>query len=347
MRRQLNRLGRIGLAVVLCMLGLVVSPRPALAQSGVIVTEVAFNASPDWVELYNAGGSSVDISGYRLTDLDGKDTAFAASAVTLAPGDYAIIHWASGTDETDATGDTNGNGHIDLYVGDTTLTSTDDQAVLQDESETVIDAVVWSNRDGGGYKSEWDDFNDLAPDQWDYSDVSTWSEYEARSWTDSDGVGSGDSLARYLDPGTAVYADSNKATDWYYEANPTPGTQSDETVVELASFSATAYSDRVHLAWSTDSEIDNAGFNVWRARAADGPYTKLNPTLIPARGGPTWGAVYAYDDVNVVAGATYYYKLEDVDIFGASTFYGPLTAAVAQVSQRGVHLYLPLVVRAR
>jgi len=144
-----------------------------------------------------------------------------------------------------------------------------------------------------------------------------------------------------LDPGTSVFADSNSKTNWYREQVPTPGGVNNDTLIELASFTATPHPGYVHVAWTTDSEVDNQGFYLWRATAAGGPYTRLNADLIPAQGGPTWGARYAYDDAAVTDGITYYYKLEDVDTHGASAFHGP----VAALAGRAHRLHLPLVLR--
>ena len=41
------------------------------------------------------------------------------------------------------------------------------------------------------------------------------------------------------------------------------------------------------------------------------------PGLIPAQGNPDTGASYVYVDSDVVKGATYFYKLEDVDLRSA------------------------------
>jgi hypothetical protein len=98
------------------------------------------------------------------------------------------------------------------------------------------------------------------------------------------------------------------------------------TAIELSSFTAKAGPDDVTLTWETSSELDNEGFNVWRSEAADGQYTKLNATLIPAQGTADTGARYDYTDTDVVKGVTYYYQLEDVDIHGVSTFHGPVSA---------------------
>ena len=45
------------------------------------------------------------------------------------------------------------------------------------------------------------------------------------------------------------------------------------TVVNLSSFTATASTSKVALVWSTEAEIDNAGFNIYRSESEDGEYT--------------------------------------------------------------------------
>ena len=113
------------------------------------------------------------------------------------------------------------------------------------------------------------------------------------------------------------------------------------TVVVLASFTATAHDGYVLVEWETASEMDNDGFNLWRAETEAGPYTKLNADLIPAQGGPTTGASYSYEDEAVTNGVTYWYKLEDVDLYGVSAMHGPVSATL----QRLHWLYLPFLLK--
>ena len=111
------------------------------------------------------------------------------------------------------------------------------------------------------------------------------------------------------------------------------GAYEDEaTVVALVFFRVTAARpDGVTLEWQTASEIDNAGFHVWRSDAATGEYTQITEALIPAEGGPTFGAEYAYEDTDVAPGLTYWYELEDIDTHGVSTFHGPIRAEIPPV----------------
>ena len=98
------------------------------------------------------------------------------------------------------------------------------------------------------------------------------------------------------------------------------------TLVDLSSFTATPSSREVTIKWLTESEIDNAGFNIYRAESEDGEYIKINTSLIPAKGSSTQGASYEFIDTNVQNRKTYYYKLEDIDTSGISTFHGPVKA---------------------
>ncbi|MFO0855322.1 MAG: SBBP repeat-containing protein [Planctomycetia bacterium] len=109
----------------------------------------------------------------------------------------------------------------------------------------------------------------------------------------------------------------------YWDAFVTKIGDSTPTVVELVSFSANGNAEgKVTLRWQTATEIDNAGFNIYRAKRRDGPYKKINTTLIPAQGNATTGASYSYEDTPPAKGA-YHYKLEDVDTNSVSTMHGP------------------------
>jgi hypothetical protein len=99
------------------------------------------------------------------------------------------------------------------------------------------------------------------------------------------------------------------------------------TAVTLASFTAEAGPGSVVLAWDTGTEVDNAGFNLYRATAEGGSYAKVNGALIAAEGDPVSGASYSFLDKGLSPG-TYYYKLEDVDLTGTTALHGPVSAAV-------------------
>ena len=99
-----------------------------------------------------------------------------------------------------------------------------------------------------------------------------------------------------------------------------------ETLIQLSSFTVIPFLHKVMIRWSTASEIDNAGFNLYRAESENGAYIKINAALFSAKGSSVQGAVYEFADTSVKNWKTYYYKLEDIDLGGNSTLHGPISA---------------------
>jgi hypothetical protein len=118
------------------------------------------------------------------------------------------------------------------------------------------------------------------------------------------------------------------------------GTGGAAAAVDLASFSATPFRDRVRIRWSTSFEIDNAGFHIHRAASAEGERRKVTDEMIVAGGDEVKGAAYSYTDTDVQSGMTYYYWLEDVDLCGKSTLHGPVSARVGSITPRPLMLSL-------
>jgi hypothetical protein len=98
--------------------------------------------------------------------------------------------------------------------------------------------------------------------------------------------------------------------------------------VTLASFDAQGQADRVVVTWETVSEIENAGFTLYRGLQADGSDRALLTSIASQAPGSTQGAAYSYEDAAVEAGQTYWYTLEDIDLSGATTLHGPVSATV-------------------
>ena len=108
-----------------------------------------------------------------------------------------------------------------------------------------------------------------------------------------------------------------------------------QTLVELVGFEAIPGNNAVNLYWITALEIDNLGFNLYRSESKNGVYIQLNSALIFAEGSSVEGAYYVFDDEDVQNRKTYYYTLEDIDIYGISTFHGPVNATPRLISRQG------------
>jgi hypothetical protein len=82
---------------------------------------------------------------------------------------------------------------------------------------------------------------------------------------------------------------------------------------------------QIRIQWTTESELDIVGFNLYRAESIDGDYQKINQEIIPPASDPMLGGEHSYADTDVTFFKTYYYKLESVDRAGASTQSNPIT----------------------
>lgn len=75
----------------------------------------------------------------------------------------------------------------------------------------------------------------------------------------------------------------------------------------------------ITVSWQTETEVDTAGFNVYRSLSAEGPFERLNAELIPGRGSASTGSSYTFTDEAVSPRQTYYYQLEDVEMDNSTT----------------------------
>ena len=106
------------------------------------------------------------------------------------------------------------------------------------------------------------------------------------------------------------------------------------TFVEFTGFEAVGHDGYVELVWTTATELDNAGFNVYRSSAINSEMTKLNDELIPAKGSELIGATYTFKDYDVAGDA--YYWFEDVSLDGKSGFHGPALSSPRKDGTPGI-----------
>jgi hypothetical protein len=110
----------------------------------------------------------------------------------------------------------------------------------------------------------------------------------------------------------------------------------DTTLINLSQFKAIPANRKVILVWATESEIDNVGFNIYRAESAEGEYIQINDSIIPAKGSSVEGAGYHFIDTTVKNRKAYYYKLEDVDINDTAGQHGPVSATPRLIFGKGL-----------
>ncbi|RMF56801.1 MAG: T9SS C-terminal target domain-containing protein [Calditrichaeota bacterium] len=98
--------------------------------------------------------------------------------------------------------------------------------------------------------------------------------------------------------------------------------------VQLASFTAQNTEEGIVLNWKTASELNNLGFEIWRAEDKDSLFEMIaDYTTYPeleGAGTSNVGNSYSFLDANVREGKTYLYKLADIDFNLQRMFHGSL-----------------------
>ncbi len=72
----------------------------------------------------------------------------------------------------------------------------------------------------------------------------------------------------------------------------------------------------VVINWATESEVDNAGFNILRSETKTGEFKVITAQLIPGAGTTAERNTYTWTDTTAKPNVVYYYQIEDVSLDG-------------------------------
>ena len=86
--------------------------------------------------------------------------------------------------------------------------------------------------------------------------------------------------------------------------------------VTLSHFRAEHTEAGVVLKWITESEVDNAGFYIYRSETKDGEFKVVNATLIQGAGTTSERHTYTWKDTTAKPNVAYYYRIEDISHAG-------------------------------
>ena len=87
--------------------------------------------------------------------------------------------------------------------------------------------------------------------------------------------------------------------------------------VSLSLFSSQRVdSGAVVVKWVTESELNNAGFNILRSETREGVFERVNASLIAGQGTTSERTVYTWTDSTAKPEVFYYYQIEEVSLAG-------------------------------
>ena len=119
---------------------------------------------------------------------------------------------------------------------------------------------------------------------------------------------------------SAVYTKLSTNTSTYYgylHDIGAPGIESGGALpVQLSRFRAERTEAGVILKWTTESELNNAGFNILRSETKNGKFMVVNAKLIQGAGTIGERNTYTWKDTTAKPNVVYYYRIEDVSYAG-------------------------------
>ena len=306
----------------------VVSKVSTVGQIGfselMIPSRGGFHSLSQWIELYNSSDAeAVNLKDWKLEievrDANGvhRHAVMRLEALHIPPKETGLIVTWVGRNSVNLPKERiynffnhhsdalEQNAHRNMVIGHVGFS-----LKLSNPEGTVID--VAGNLDGDS----------------ETEDEPLW---ELPSMTTEDGHRT--SLMRRYEKGTGVPLEGSISENWVpasalgelltltYWGRDTdignPGYRGAGTLpVTLSHFRAEKTDVGVILEWTTESELDNAGFNILRSQSKRGPFVKVNPTLITGAGTTSERTAYAWQDTKAQPNVAYYYQIEDVSFSG-------------------------------
>ena len=313
------------------------------AFSGMItISEVMYDAGPrwnlvQWIELYNSSMTeTINLAGWEMeirnesTDVESYvDSSFMFDDATyILPNQTLLIVSGSGANDVDSTRVYNLNQRHRRELGlanrDSRLLSAEGFALKLwakisegGESQLMLTDQAGNVEVKGAARIHmWD-----LPERGDIR-MSIVRQYGSR---DLDGNGPDDASDGTMETSWKPSDVQGVGFSYYGHRNDigTPGFRLGGPLpVSLSSFRPVRNQDTGHvdITWITQSELNNAGFNILRAESKTGEFKVINVKGIVAGHGTTSEKhVYTFTDTTAKPNVVYYYQIEDVSINGNRT----------------------------
>lgn len=145
-----------------------VLPEP-IERGVVVINEIMYapvGGEPEWIELYNRGTETYNLSGWKIKDLTSSGTINAS--LVINPGEYAVIA------DDSSIADFYDMDVLWTVINLPSLNNTGDELLLTDSFGTVVDSVAYSpnwgkNNPGSSLERLDPDSDSNDPDNWAFS----------------------------------------------------------------------------------------------------------------------------------------------------------------------------------
>lgn len=279
-------------------------PEPVIITNDlhdIVISEIMFETKgdiklyPQWIELYNPTDTAINLNGWKIAASSESVTIATDFVINPKQARLLVSKLARFSHQTM-------HQHRVYELNDTLINVKDFQLRLVDNKDKVID--------------------DVRPNGWELPSGIVKLENDART-----------SIIRRFDDGTPrageqrdawirAYNTKGAKHSKFWYGHPTdigsPGYRSshDPLPVQLSAFTAKFDGDTVVIHWATESELDNAGFNIYRSETKAGEFKQVNVELIRGAGTTGERTDYTWIDTTAKTNVAYYYQIEDVSFAG-------------------------------
>ncbi len=300
------------------------------------ISEVMSDAGPrwnliQWIELYNSSMTeTVNLNGWELQIRNATDDveSYVDSGFTfndtayILPNQTVLLVSGSGTNDVSPNRVYNLYQHHRRELGLTNrrsvlLSPAGFYLKLVDKNSDAVDEAGNVMIDGAERTVAWElptrnpDYRQSLVRQYGSRELYDGNADPAddgtmmTSWRQSDLSGAGISFYGHRD---------DASTPGYRLGGPLP--------VSLSKFRPVRNQEtgQVDITWITESELNNAGFNVLRSEAKNGEFQVINVKgIIAGHGTTSEQHVYKFTDTTAKPNVVYYYQIEDVSVNGLRT----------------------------
>ena len=295
-----------------------------LSDGDISISEIMYDPGrsgnlPQWIELYNSSRTeAINLKGWRMEIRNPREETRAPSLIRWTFEDAIIL-----PNQTLLLPSRRGRSHEDLSsnrIYDLYKENREDLG-LTDAKKLLLSPTAFHIRltNGRTLVDAVGNLTTTRPEEkvWDLPAINP----ERRR-----------SIVRVYDQGTAE--DGNSEASWhrfplkgadetYYGVQTdlsSPGYRKGGPVpVSLSSFRPVRMeTGEVLIRWKTESELNNAGFNILRSESRDSDFTVINTEgIIAGHGTSSEMHIYSYTDKTAKPNVIYYYRIEDVSFDGA------------------------------
>ncbi len=305
---------------------------PAAAAADVMITEIMVDTgngrSPQWIELTYSGMATATLNGWEMVidNAIDADVLGGGNAITVSLGGVTV-------DVSKHAGNT-GKGHSVLV---TAWPATRKSANISDAR--VINLATQLNQVSRYQLLSYNGFRITLVPPRTGATISSFGDiagnlHEEWAIPMSEGAARSSIIRREMVASAAtmgtdaagwILADSTSLTTGqpsFYgndEDAGTPGHDSGGPLpVELSHFrpARDKATGAAVITWSTQSELNNAGFFIKRSQQRDGEFKVINATMVPGAGTTSEKQFYTFTDTTAQPNVVYYYQIEDVSLDG-------------------------------